>query len=150
MTMKTISKAGLAVTLLAGVLAGSGCVGTLDGKSTGGNPFGTDTVEARYEFPRAQVWQAAKYVLSFNGTIESEDVIKYCLEGKVDTRRVWIRVDPEDNPNMTHVYIQVRSKGAGKDVRLASELDKQIAVRLATGPASTGPGPVTTRPAAAQ
>ena len=112
-----------------GLLMVTGCVSTLDDTTTAGNPIGRDTVEARYERPRSQVWQAAKDVLAFNGKIESEDVIKFVVKGKVDNDQVWIRVDQEENPNMTHVYVQVRPK----NLVLAGELDKQIAIRLATG-----------------
>ena len=110
----------------------AGCIGTLDGKHQAGVPFVSDTVEGRYERPLDSVWKAAKDTLSYNGIVSVENVVGKTLEAKVDTRTVWMRVEAV-TPNLTRVEIQVRTKGGGSDKQLAAELDKQIAVRLATG-----------------
>jgi hypothetical protein len=127
MKIKLFTFSACCLTLLA-----AGCVGTLDDKNRAGWPFGKDTVEGRYERPPDQVWKAAKDTLTYNGVLTTEDVLKKVLEAKVNTRSVWIRVEAV-NPSLTSVLVQVRTKGGGKDMNLASELDKQIAVRLATG-----------------
>ena len=116
-------------------LALSSCVSTLDGKHKAGWPFAADTVEGRYERSPDQVWQAAKDTLNFNGKVTVENVVGKTLEAKVDTRTVWMLVEPI-NPNppyLTRLLTQVRTKGGGTDKRLAAELDKQVAVRLASG-----------------
>ena len=124
------------------LLALTGCVGTIDGKHQAGVPFVKDTVEARYERPASQVWAAAKDVLAFNGTLHVENVIGWVLEGKVDTRTVWVRVEELD-PKLTRVIVQTRTKAGGADVALAGEIDKQIAIRLATGNLSPAAAPIT-------
>lgn len=129
----------VSVSCLAFIL--TGCIGTLDGKHQAGVPFVKDTHEARYERPMEQVWKAAKDTLIFNGVLTVENVVGKTLEAKVDTRTVWVLVESV-SPNLTRVLIQVRTKGGGTDKRLAAEIDKQIAVRLASGnltPATTPP-----------
>jgi hypothetical protein len=121
------------LTLLACFL--SGCVTSLDGRQTVGMPFTKDKIEARYERSPMEIWNAAKEVLNFNGKLYSEDVLKSTLEASVNERTVWVKVEPVDQ-TMTRVVVQARTKGGGSDVELASEIDKQIALRLATGGAS--------------
>ncbi len=108
----------------------TGCYSTADGRLNAGVPFAKDTLESRYERPVAQIFAAAKDVLSFNGTLVSENTVNNTLEARVDTRRVWVRVD-EVEPKVSRVIVQARGKGGGKDIDLASEIDKQIALRLA-------------------
>ena len=50
----------------------------------------------------------------------------------MDAKTVWMKVQAVD-PKVTEITVQVRTKGGGTDLELARELDKQIAVRLATG-----------------
>lgn len=113
----------------------TGCISTLDGKHVAGWPIAADTVEGRYERPMNQVWSAAKDTLAFNGVLTVENVVGKTLEAKVDTRTVWVAVEalsPEGSLKpLTRVLVQVRTKGGGTDKTLASEIDKQIAVRLA-------------------
>ena len=110
----------------------TGCVNTVDGKSQIGVPLMKDKNVARYERSSSQVWAAAKDVLIFNGKLIHEDVLQNVLEAQVDTRTVWMQVDGSD-PKVTRLIVQVRTKGGGTDSALASELDKQVAVRLASG-----------------
>ncbi len=113
-------------------LFGSGCTTSVDGRMTPGMPFVKDSVEGRYEKPVLDVWTAAKDVLNYNGKVYSEDVMKSTIEASVNQRTVWVKVEPIDD-KITKVTVQARSKLGGGDVALASEMDKQIALRLATG-----------------
>ena len=117
-----LSAAFLAVTTL-------GCYSTLDGRMKMGTVLAKDTIEGRYERPVDQVFEAAKKVLSFNGTLYGENTISKTLEAKIDTRTVWVAVDPVE-PNVTRVRVQARRKGGTSDIYLASEIDKQIALQL--------------------
>lgn len=107
----------------------SGCVSTIEGRTRPGIPFGKDTIESRYERPVDQIFAAAKEVLRFNGTLYGENTITHTLEAKIDTRTVWVTVD-EVEPKISRVLVQARTKGGLPDVGLASEIDKQIALRL--------------------
>ena len=113
-------------------LAASGCVRTLDGRKTMAMPFQRDTIQGQYQFPANQVWAAAKEALSVNGRLYGENTITKTLEANVDEKRVWLKVE-EVEPRLTRVLIQSRSGSGRGDIHLASELDKQIALRLATG-----------------
>ena len=106
-----------------------GCYSTLDGRMKMGTVLAKDTIEGRYERPVDQVFEAAKKVLSFNGTLYGENTISKTLEAKIDTRTVWVAVDPVE-PNVTRVRVQARRKGGTSDIYLASEIDKQIALQL--------------------
>jgi len=110
----------------------SGCMTSVDGRQHAGVPFVKDRLESRYERSPMEIWQAAKDVLSFNGKLYSEDVMRSTLEASVNTRTVWVKVEPADQQT-TRVVVQARTKGGGTDLELASEIDKQIALRLATG-----------------
>ena len=52
--------------------------------------------------------------------------------GVVDERNVWVLVNPYDGKS-TQVITQCRSKAGGTDLQLAAFIDKEIAIRLATG-----------------
>jgi hypothetical protein len=97
-----------------------------------GMPLVNDRIQATYERAPQEIWTAAKDVIAYNGVLTSEDVLKATLEGAVDARKVWVRVEPVDT-KVTRVVVQVRTKAGAPDVALAGELDKQIALRLATG-----------------
>lgn len=119
----TILVCGAAVTLF------SGCVNTLDGRSKAGVPWMKDKIESKYSFPVAKVMDAARATVKFNGTVVSEDVVINTIIGKVDTRTVYVKVE-EIDAKVTRVVVQVRTKGGGTDIDLASEIDKQIALQL--------------------
>jgi hypothetical protein len=91
--------------------------------------MGTDRVESRYERPVQQIFDAAKEVLRFNGTLYGENTISHNLEAKVDTRTVWVTVD-EVEPKISRVVVVARKKSTLPDIALAAEIDKQIALRL--------------------
>ena len=109
----------------------SGCVSTVDGHQKMGVPLVKDTIESRYQFPVAKLTAAARAVLARNGTLVSNDTINNTITARVDTRNVWVKVI-EIDPQISGVIVQARTKGGAADVDLASEIDKQIALHLAT------------------
>jgi hypothetical protein len=119
----------LTMCLGAGIL--SGCVGTVDGSHQAGNPFVKDSVEGRYERTPQEIWTAAKDIIGHHGTLVSEDLVKNTLQANIDEHKVWIFIQEIDS-KITRVIVQARGKGGGGDVQLASYLDKEIAVRLAS------------------
>ena len=117
----------------------SGCVDTVDGRQRAGVPFQNDRAEGRYPRPPSELWAAAKDVIKFHGSLTSEDVARQSLQGVVDNCQIWMAVSAVDT-HVTQVVVQARTKGGAGDYRLASYLEKEIAVRLATGtltPANT-------------
>lgn len=130
-----MKKLVVATALVVAVLAGAGCYKTKEGRYRAGVPFSKDTIESRYERPVDQVYQAAKATLEFNGALNSEasvatgDTAARTLTGKVNKRTLWVQVD-EVEPRVTRVQVQARKSGGRGDVDLASEIDKQIALRL--------------------
>jgi hypothetical protein len=93
------------------------------------SPLAKDTIEGRYERTVDEVFEASKKVLTFNGTLYGENTISKILEAKIDTRTVWVAVDPAE-PKVTRVRVQARRKGGTADIFLASEIEKQIALQL--------------------
>jgi hypothetical protein len=77
-------------------------------------------------------------VVRFNGTLLSEATLHSetnsvrTVEGKINQRSVFIRVEPVD-PKVTSVIVQTRTTGGGGDMYLAHEIEKQIALKLAVG-----------------
>ena len=112
----------------------SGCYSTPEGKMKAGVPFVKDHFEGRYQRPVATIFAAARQVLELNGTVTGENRITNSLEAKVDNRTVMVRVD-EVEPGVSRVIVAARKKGGGADLDLASEIEKQIALKLASGPA---------------
>ena len=107
----------------------SGCVNTVDGHSKAGVPFMKDRIESRYERSLSQVMNAAREALKTAGTIISDDVVINTLKASVNTRTVFVKCE-EIDPKVTRVIVQVRTKGGGKDIDLAAEIDKQIALQV--------------------
>ena len=121
--------------ILAAAFIATGCVKTVSNQKTGGVPLVNDRISGRYERPVGQVYQAAKEVLAFNGVIDQETSITAtnsvrALEGTVNKRKVWIRVEQVD-AKFTQVTVQARTKLGGTDIELVHELDKEIALKLA-------------------
>ena len=121
-----MSLAVLAVSILL-----TGCVSTVDGHMKMGMPLVKDKIESRYQRGIPQLITATKVVLARNGTLVSDDTINNTVTARVDTRTVWVKVTEVD-PNVSGVIVQARTKGGAPDVDLASEIDKQIALHLAT------------------
>jgi hypothetical protein len=114
------------------VLVLTGCVTTVDERREAGIPFVKDKLVRVYERPVMQCWAAAKDVLNVNGTLFSEDVMQSTISARVDTKTVRVKVEAID-PKMTRLTVQTRTKMGASDLDLAGEIDKQIALRLATG-----------------
>ena len=91
-----------------------------------------DQVDGRYDRTPAELWAAAKDVLKHQGTLLSEDTLKNVLEASVDERRVWVKVEEFDTKT-SRIIVQARGKAGGADMEMAAFIDKQIAVRLASG-----------------
>jgi hypothetical protein len=119
------------------LLAGVSCVSTVSGTKTAGVPWIKDSMEGNYARTVDQAIEAAKAVILVNGTLLNETT-QYnaetnsvrTVEGKVNDRRVWVRVS-EREPNVTQVLVQTRNSAGGSDLGLAHELEKQIALKLA-------------------
>jgi hypothetical protein len=130
-------KTKMLVVLLGGLVLVAGCVGTVNERHTAAVPFVKDKFESRYERSPDQVYAAALEVIKFNGAIERQSIINpgpdqlQAIEAKVNGRSVWVRVEAVD-PKVTSVTVQVRTSGGGSDLELTQELQKQIAIRLAS------------------
>ena len=116
------------------VIVSAGCVDTVSGRKIAAVPWVKDRIEGRYQRPAAQVFEAAKAVLTVNGTLLNETTIHgtntvLALEGRVNQRAVWISVTQVD-PTVSSVVVQARTKGGGTDIELVHELEKQIALKL--------------------
>ena len=131
--MKTM----MLVVLLGGLVLVSGCVSTVNERHSFALSPGTDQFEGRYERPLDEVYECAVEVMKANGTIVRESVLNpgpnqaKTIEAKVNTRNVWVRAQAVD-AKVTSVKVQVRTKGGGRDLVLTQELQKQIAIKLAT------------------
>jgi hypothetical protein len=129
--MKVKIQAILAVAALVAV----SCVSTVNDRTTPGMPFVKDKIQGRYERSVDEIFQAAKDVIKENGVLVNESVIYNqtnmvkTVEGKVNQRNVWVRVQSVD-PKITDVTVQTRTQGGGSDIDLAHELEKQIALKL--------------------
>ncbi|HNU99297.1 MAG TPA: hypothetical protein PKK20_05110 [Verrucomicrobiota bacterium] len=106
-----------------------GCYHSVDGRNRAGTPFVKDRIESRYERPLDQIFEAAREVLAFNGTLTGENRISNSLEARIDNSKVWVKLD-EVEPSICRVMVQARKSGGGGNVALASEIDKQIALQL--------------------
>jgi len=117
-------------------LLGAGCVKTVSDTYTPALTFGQDSVEGRYPRTLDQVYSAAVQVIQHNGVVITEFIphdttnVVRSLKGEVDDCKVWVRVEAVD-PTITSVVVQSRTKWADKDIDLAHELEKEIALQLA-------------------
>jgi hypothetical protein len=55
------------------------------------------------------------------------------VQGRVNQCTVWVRIVPVDS-QVTSIAVQTRTSGGGSDLNLAHQIDKEIAVRLASRP----------------
>jgi hypothetical protein len=108
----------------------------VSGTRTGAVPFQKDRVEGRYQRSVDQVYQAAVQVIQKDGVLLTEFIphdttnTVRALQGKVNQRNVWVRVAAVD-PRITQVTVQARTKGGNRDIDLAHQLEKEIALQLA-------------------
>jgi len=132
---KKIVMAFLGVAIIATVSIG--CIKTVGGTRTGAVPFQKDRVEGRYQRSVDQVYHAAVQVVQNDGVMVTEFIPHdttnsvRALQGKVNQRNVWVRVAAVD-PQVTQVTVQARTKWGNRDVDLAHQLEKEIALKLAT------------------
>jgi len=132
--MKTKMFAAFVALAALAVLA-TGCVNTVTERKTAGVPFIKDTMEGRYERPLDQVFDAAKAVISEDGVLLHEGIVHgqtnlvKTVEGNVNQRKVWVRVERLD-PKITGVSVQARTQAGGPDVDLAHAIEKEIALKL--------------------
>jgi hypothetical protein len=128
-------KAKVLAVLIGAVIAGAGCVSTVNDRTTAGVPFIKDKVEGRYQRSVEQVFEASKRVITANGVMINESTLYNqtnlvkTVEGKVNQVSVWVRVSGIE-PNTTLVTVQTRTPGGGSDLDMAHEIEKQIALRL--------------------
>jgi len=113
----------------------AGCVKTVSDTHTATVSFGKDSVEGRYPRTMDQVYQAAVQVIQNNGAVITEFIphdttnTVRSLQGKVDQCNVWVRVEAID-PRITSVVVEARTKWGNKDIDLAHELEKEVALQL--------------------
>ena len=130
--MKTQFLVGILGTLIVAV----GCVSTVNDRSTVGDPFVNDKLENRYERTVDQAYGASVDVVKVLGVVERESILTpgtnqvRTLEGRVNQRKVWVRVQSVD-PKVTAVTVQVRTSAGASDKPLTHEIATQIAVMLA-------------------
>ncbi len=116
-------------------LVGVGCVSTVSDRTAPGVPFVKDKIVSRYERPVEPIFQAAKTVVSRLGTLVNESTLYSqtnavkTVEGKVNQRNVWVRVEAID-PKISQVSVQTRTPGGVGDLDLAAQIDKEIALEL--------------------
>jgi len=132
----TIMKKIIFAALAGAALLTGGCVKTVSDTHAPAVWFGKDRVPARYERSIDQVYRAAFTVISNNGVVIQEYIPHdtsnnvRSLQGKVDQCNVWVRVASEDDPKITSVVVEARTKWGSSNVELASQLQTQIALQL--------------------
>jgi hypothetical protein len=121
--------------LCGAVLAGLGCVSTVNDRTTPGVPFLKDKIEGRYERPVETIFIAAKDVMGRLGTLVNESTLYgqantvKTVQGKVNQCNVFIRVEAID-PKVTAVTVQTRTPAGTADLDLAAQIEKEIALEL--------------------
>jgi hypothetical protein len=133
---RTMNKEILAV-LAGAALIATGCVSTVsDTSSFAWSPLARDSVAGRYQRPLDEVYKASVTVVQRNGVLIKEYIphdttnVVRSLEGRVSDSKVWIRVEQID-PKISQVDVQAR-KGGRVDIDLVHELEKEIALQLAS------------------
>ena len=118
------------------VIITAGCVSTVSDTHSPALTWSRDHISARYARTVDQVYQASVAVIQNNGVLiteyiphDSTNTVR-SLQGKVNEKNVWIRVEAVD-PQTTEVTVQARSTWGVSDVSLASELVTEIALQLA-------------------
>lgn len=122
---------------IAAVLA-TGCVKTVtDNKSFAMSAWSKDTVAGRYNRPVETVYQASIAVIQKNGVLLTEFIPHdntnnvRSLQGRVNDRKVWMRVSAVDG-RTSQVDVQARTSWGLSDVELVHQLEKEIALELAS------------------
>ena len=127
----------LLASLAGAVVVVTGCVRTVDDTHTLAVPFVRDSMGGRYQRSVDEVYQAAVAVINHNGVVLTEFIPHdstnsvRSLYGKVDQRKVWVRVEAVDLAQpITQVDVEARSTWGGRDLDLTHELAKEIALQL--------------------
>jgi hypothetical protein len=122
--------------LVGAVIVTAGCVSTVSDTHSPALTWSKDKVQGRYQRSVDQVYQASVAVIQNNGVLlteyiphDSTNTVR-SLQGKVNERNVWIRVESVD-PKITAVTVQARSTWGVSDIDLAHELEKEVALQLA-------------------
>ena len=120
------------------VVVAAGCVSTVSDTHTFAvSPVARDSVADRYNRPLDVVYKASVAVINDNGALVTEYVPHdytnevRSLEGRVNNRKVWIRVEQVD-PKLSQVDVQARTTMGRSDLDLAHEIAKDIALKLAS------------------
>jgi hypothetical protein len=122
--------------LVGTALITGGCVKTVSDTHAPAVWFGKDRVEGRYERGIDQVYRAAFTVIGKNGVVVTEYIPHdtsngvRSLMGKVNDCKVWVRVASEDDPKITSIVVEARTKWGNSNIELAHELEKEIALQL--------------------
>jgi hypothetical protein len=125
----------ICVALFGALLMVTGCVSTVDEHKTFGVPGIKDSAEASYERSPAEILQAVKEIMVSKGVLNPESIIYIdqkqvkTVEGKINQRTVWVRIEPVD-AKVTKITIQTRTRGGGSDMELAHQFDKEVAIKL--------------------
>jgi hypothetical protein len=124
--------------VLAGAaIVATGCVKTVSDTSVFAVSFNRDSVAGRYDRPCDEVYQAAYKVIQTDGALVREYIPHdttnsvRSVEGRVNNRKVWVRVEAID-PKVSQVDVQARTSGGLTDIDLAHQLEKEIALELAS------------------
>ena len=122
--------------LTGAAIVATGCVKTVSDTSTFAVSFNRDSVAGRYNRSCDEVYQAAYKVIQTDGALvreyiphETTNAVR-SVEGRVNNRKVWIRVGVID-PKTTQVDVQARTKAGMPDVDLVHQLEKEVALELA-------------------
>ncbi len=118
------------------VLFAIGCVHTVSGNKAMATSFGEDRFTGRYQRSPDQVYQASVTVLNNNGVLLTEYIPHdttnsvRSIYGKVNDRKVWIRVEPVDPKITAGDGGGAHERRACRDQDLVHELEKEIALQL--------------------
>jgi hypothetical protein len=124
--------------VLAGAaIVATGCVQTVSDTSTFAVSFNRDSVAGRYNRSCDEVYQAAYKVIQTDGALvreyiphETTNAVR-SVEGRVNNHKVWVRVE-EIDPKVSQVDVEARTSGGMTDIDLAHQLEKEIALELAS------------------
>lgn len=123
--------------LATAALVGTGCVKTVSDTRAFATTWSKDTVAGRYTRTIDQVYQASIAVIQSNGVLlneyiphDSTNSVRSLL-GKVNDRKVWVRVEAVDMKT-SQVAVEARSKWGVSDLELVHQLEKEIALKLAS------------------
>ena len=129
--MKTMIFLGL----LGAIILTAGCVSTVSDEHTLGTHLVKDKLEGVYERPVDECFTAAKAVISQMGVLNKEGILHdtnvvKVAEGRVNERKVWVRVEAAEPPKFTLVTVQARTSGGHADIETAHQIEKNIALKL--------------------